>query len=175
VLSTFELKQSLCVLELINETFLAVKSVTMLDCAATISFLQVALSPIHLLVKALCAPEFKMQHLCARFVQRIFHLNPNLCDEISHEISSWLFDILLSILLSQKPDKSVVNEIISSVFPYFLSADSPLNVKVKTYLMDCFKAIGSLKVIQDLPPDDLRKLEAHSTIMSIFDCVSNSR
>ena len=175
VLSTFELKQSLCVLELINETFLAVKSVPMLDCAATISFLQVALSPIHLLVKALCAPEFKMQHLCARFVQRIFHLNPNLCDEISHEISSWLFDILLSILLSQKPDKSVVNEIISSVFPYFLSADSPLNVKVKTYLMDCFKAIGSLKVIQDLPPDDLRKLEAHSTIMSIFDCVSNSR
>jgi hypothetical protein len=72
---------------------------------------------------------------------------------------------------SKKPDKSVVNDIISSISPFFLRADSPLNVQVKTYITDCFQKFGSLKVI---PPDDVRKLEAHTTIMSIFDCMSNS-
>jgi hypothetical protein len=171
------LKQAACVLELINDTFAAAKSITVSDTANVFSFLQDALSHLYSRVKHLSSSDSKMQHLCARFVQRVFLLHPKMCDEISHEMSSWLFDILLSILESQKPDKSVVNEIISTIFPYFLSADSdsPLNIKVKVYVMDSLKKIGSLKVIKDFPPDDLRKLEANNTIMSIFDCLSNSR
>ena len=175
VLSASEVGQAASILELINDTLVAVKSSTCSDPVPNFNFLQDVLRPIHLRVKALSASDSRMQHLCARFVQRVFNLHPNLRDEISHEVSSWLFDILLSIMHSQKPDKSVVNDIISSIFPYFLSADSPLNVQVKKYITDCFKKFGSLKVIQDLPPDDLGKLEAHTTIMSIFDCIANSR
>jgi DNA-dependent protein kinase catalytic subunit len=175
LLTTNNLKQAACVLELINHSFLVVKAITSSDLKTTISFVQDAVSPLHSSVKTHAASDFKMQHLCAQFVHRIFHLHPNFCDEISLQMASCLFDILMSILFSRNPDKSVVNETIATVLPFFLSSDSPLNVKVKEYVTDCFKKIGSLKVIQDLPPDDLRKLEAHNTIMSIFDCISNSR
>jgi hypothetical protein len=175
LLSTNNLKQAACVLELINESFVAVKAITVSDLETTITFVQDALGSLHSSVQAHSSSDSKMQHLCARFVQRVFHLHPNLCDEIPLQMSNWLFDILMSILFSQKPDKSVVNETIATIFPFFLSPDSPLNVRVKEYLLDCFKKIGSLKAIQDLPPDDLRKLEANTTIMSIFDCISNSR
>jgi len=93
VLLASDLRLAACVLELIIDTLVAVKSITFLDTSPNFGFLQNVLRPLHLKVKGLSASDSRMQHLCARFVRRICNLHSNLREEISHEMSSCLFDI----------------------------------------------------------------------------------